>query len=158
MMHDDLPATIGRFYRQHRKELYSYALALTRNPEAAEDAVQTAIAGVLGRRRLPRNLRPYLMRAIRNATIDWRRAGRKHEAEPTVSAPGQGSGVEEWLLMEQCLLQVPSEVREVIFLKEVVGMTFREIGLICRRPLPTVASRYRRGIETMRTFLLEESS
>jgi hypothetical protein len=34
MMHDDLPATIERFYRQHRKELYSYALALTRNPEA----------------------------------------------------------------------------------------------------------------------------
>ena len=157
-MHDDLPATIERFYRQHRKELYSYALALTRNPEAAEDAVQTAIAGVLGRRRLPRNLRPYLMRAIRNATIDWRRACRKIEAEPAVPAPDRGSRVEVRLVLEQCLLQLPLEIREVIFLKEVVGLTFREIGVICRRPLPTVASRYRRGIETMRTFLLEESS
>ncbi|RLE28406.1 MAG: hypothetical protein DRJ61_16475 [Acidobacteria bacterium] len=158
MMHDDLPATIERFYRQHRKELYSYALALTRNPEAAEDAVQTAIAGVLGRRRLPRNLRPYLMRAIRNATIDWRRACRKNKPELAVSAHGQASPVEERLLLEQCLLQLPFEVREVIFLKEVVGMTFREIGIICRRPLPTVASRHRRGIETMRTFLLEGPS
>ena len=157
-MHDDLPATIEQFYRQHRKELYSYALALTRNPEAAEDAVQTAIAGVLGRRRLPRNLRPYLMRAIRNATIDWRRVCRIFEAEPAASAPGKGSPIEERRLLEQCLLQLPLEVREVVFLKEVVGLTFREIGVICRRPLPTVASRYRRGIETMRTFLLEELS
>ena len=158
MMHEGLPATIERFYRQHRKELYSYALALTRNPEAAEDAVHTAIAGVLGRRRLPRNLRPYLLRAVRNATIDWRRACRKNEAEPAVSAPAGRSSAEERLLLEQCLLQLPFEFREVIYLKEVVGMTFREIGVICRRPLPTVASRYRRGIKTMRTFLLEESS
>ncbi len=157
-MHDDLPAIVERFYRQNRKELYSYALTLTGNPEAAEDAVQTAIAGVLGRRRLPKTLRPYLMRAIRNATIDWRRACRKHEPAPVISPPDQGSRVQERRLVEQCLLQLPLEVREVIFLKEVIGMTFREIGIICRRPLPTVASRHRRGIETMRTFLLEEWS
>ncbi len=157
-MHDDLPALVERYYRQHRKEFYSYALALTQNPEAAEDAVQTAVSGVLGRRRLPRNLRPYLMRAIRNATIDWRRACRKFEPEPGVSALDQGSRLEERRLLEQCLLQLPLEVREVVFLKEVVGLTFREIGIICRRPLPTVASRHRRGIKTMRKFLLEESS
>ncbi len=156
-MHDDLPAMVERFYRQHRKELYSYALALTRNPDAAEDAVQTAIVGVLGRRRLPRNLRPYLMRAIRNATIDWRRSHRKHETEPVASDLDQRSSVDERRLVEQCLLRLPVEVREVVFLKEVVGMTFREIGVICRRPLPTVASRYRRGIEAMRKYLLESS-
>ncbi len=158
MKYDELPATVERFYRQYRRELFSYALVLTHDHDAAEDAVQTAIAGVLGRRSLPRDLLPYVMRAVRNATIDWRRACQKYEQAPLVPLPEKVSPVEERRFLEQCLAHLPSEVREVIFLKEVVGMTFREIGAISRRPLPTVASRYRRGIETIRSFLVEESS
>lgn len=158
MMHDDLTAMVERFYRQHRKELYSYALALTRNPEAAEDAVQTAIVGVLARRRLPRTLLPYMMRAVRNAAIDWRRACARHGGSQVEVEPESRvlRDTRRWL--EQCLSQLPDEVREVIVLKEVIGMTFREIGIICRRPLPTVASRYRRGIESLRALMMEEPS
>ena len=154
-MCDDLPAIVEGVYGRYRREFYSYALSLTQNREAAEDAVQTAIAGVLGCRRLPRDLQPYLMRAIRNAAVDWRRAYRKHESRPSISDATPRPAVEDRRLLEQCLLRLPLEVREVIFLKEVVGMTFREIGVICKRPLPTVASRYRRGIEAMRVFLEE---
>jgi RNA polymerase sigma-70 factor (ECF subfamily) len=157
MMHDDLPAVVERFYKRHRKELYSFALAVTRDPEAAEDAVQTAIVGVLSRRRLPRTLMPYIMRAVRNAAIDWRRACARHGGSPVEveSRSRLSKDTRRWL--EQCLSQLPDDVREVIVLKEVIGMTFREIGIICRRPLPTVASRYRRGIERLRVLMVKES-
>ncbi len=158
MMHDDLPAVVERFYKQHRKELYSFALAITRDPEAAEDAVQTAIVGVLARRHLPRTLLPYMMRAVRNAAIDWRRACAKHVGPPVEVESGSTASRDTWRWLEQCLSQLPDDVREVIVLKEVIGMTFREIGMICKRPLPTVASRYRRGIESLRALMVEEPS
>lgn len=157
-MHDDLPAVVERFYKRHRKELYSFALVMTQDPEAAEDAVQTAIVGVLGRRRLPRTLLPYMMRAVRNAAIDWRRACARHVGSSvTIESESRAStDTRRWL--EQCLSQLPDDVREVIVLKEVIGMTFREIGIICRRPLPTVASSYRRGIKSLRALMVEEPS
>lgn len=147
---DDLPHIVDRFYRRHRRELFTYALALTQDACSAEDAVQTAICGLLSRRKPPRELRPFVFRSVRNAAIDWIRASKTTESEcqapaVTVTPPG-----DRRRLLEQLLEQIPPETREVLVLKEVVGMTFREIGMICRKPLPTVAARYRRGITTLR--------
>ncbi len=45
-------ATVQRFYEDNRQGLFTYALSLTGNRAAAEDAVQTAILR-------PRHLRNY---------------------------------------------------------------------------------------------------
>jgi RNA polymerase sigma-70 factor (ECF subfamily) len=45
---------------------------------------------------------------------------------------------------------LPEEQKEVIFLKIFDGLTFREIGSVCRVPASTAASRYRYGIEKLR--------
>ncbi|HWA24297.1 MAG TPA: sigma factor [Lacunisphaera sp.] len=50
-----VPGTLRAFYVENRQQLYTYALALTRQREAAEDAIQQAFARLLRR---GRRLRP----------------------------------------------------------------------------------------------------
>ena len=46
--------------------------------------------------------------------------------------------------------------RELVELKIYSGLTFREIAAIVDRPPATVATRYRRAIETLRGWLTKE--
>ncbi len=67
---------VARFYEANRQGLYTFALSLTHDPEVAEDVIQAAFFKLLRGNRLPRDLRPYVFRSVRNAVIDERR--RKH--------------------------------------------------------------------------------
>ena len=59
-----------RVYDQHGSQLYTCALAVTRSPELAEDAVHEAFCRGLRLSEGPRNLKAYMFRSVRNAAID----------------------------------------------------------------------------------------
>jgi RNA polymerase sigma factor (sigma-70 family) len=66
-------------YAEHREALYGYLLALTRDQDAAEDAVQEAFARLtreVNAGRLPDNLRAWLFRVGRNLVTS---AGRRQQ-------------------------------------------------------------------------------
>jgi len=46
--------------------------------------------------------------------------------------------------------ELPTEQKEVVFLKVFEGLTFKEIGSACGISANTAASRYRYGIEKLR--------
>jgi len=56
-------------------------------------------------------------------------------------------------LVAHALAQLPGDQREAVVLKVFEGLTFREIAAICQEPVPTVASRYRYGLEKLRGLL-----
>ncbi len=58
-----------------------------------------------------------------------------------------------WLLVEDALRALPSEQREVVYLKVYEGLTFREIGERCGVGANTAASRYRYALEALRSVL-----
>ena len=147
---------IRSVYREHRQALFTYALSLTRNRAAAEDAVHTAVCRLLQRGRPPRNLQPYLFRAVRNAAVDgWRRQGAREEPLfDTGRAASEDTG--QWLQLEQCLFRLGAVEREVIVLKVWSGFTFREIGDLLGMPANTAASHHRRGLEKMKSMMEEE--
>jgi DNA-directed RNA polymerase specialized sigma24 family protein len=62
-------AVIQELYEQHRQGLFAYALSLTGNRVAAEDAVHTAIQRLVRRPWLPRHLKPYAFRCVRNVSV-----------------------------------------------------------------------------------------
>lgn len=147
-------AQVQRFYEENRQGLYTYALSLTGNRAAAEDAVQNAILRLLRRPWLPRELRPYAYRCVRNAAIDdWRR--RQPQPTDTIFA----TDVSDPTLSEHLgalLAQLSVDEREVIVLKVYDDLTFREIAAVKRCSLNTVASQYRRGLEKLRALYQEQ--
>ena len=120
----------------------------------AEDAVHTAFFGILKRPFLPRDLRPYIYRAIRNAAIDMIRKDASTEGI-FVEENRDSSDPYSTRMLNQCLEQLPNEQREIIVMKTVVGMTFSEISHLHGKSINTVTSRYRRAIEKMRLLIGE---
>ena len=147
---------VRRFYDENRQGLLTYALSLTRDREQAEDAIQSAFFKLLQRDRLPRELRPYLFRSVRNAVIDEGRRERRRApsaAEGEVATPTTDDDPVRDRAVSQCLSRLSEHEREVIVLKVYGGLTFAEIGAIDSTSANTVAARYRRGLERMRGLL-----
>jgi RNA polymerase sigma-70 factor (ECF subfamily) len=133
------------FYEANRRELFTYSLALTRNREAAEDAIHNAFQRLLRRESAPTDLRPYVFRCVRNAAIDDLRQEKRREdgildlPNDTDRGPVRGLGT-EW---QQLLTQLSEDERETIVLKVFDGMTFQEIADLRDASINTVASWYR---------------
>lgn len=155
MMELDHREEVRRFYEAHRQGLFTYALSLTRRQDLAEDAVHSAILGLLRLKRLPEPIRPYAFRSIRNAIIDDFRANTalQDQVLDPEAAAGCGQDPHQVRLLEQCLFRLSGPEREAVVLKVWGGLTFEEISLAVRSPLATVASRYRRGILHLREML-----
>jgi len=92
-------------YEAHQRELYSFALASTRSPEAAEDVVQEAflrLVRTLSDGRPPTNTRAWLYRVSANLIIS--RARRRSVAEhwlPFLFGPETAPGPEQEYLRRE---------------------------------------------------------
>jgi len=150
---------VEQFYQEYRRELFVYALSLTRNDGAAEDAVHTAFMKILKRGRTPRDLKLYAFRCVRNAAIDEFRANgrvkkelRFFKSSEISRMPNELTGQSE---IEEELKSLSEDERETILLKIYGGMTLKEVARTRGARPGTVASWYRRGIEKLRNRLEE---
>jgi RNA polymerase sigma factor (sigma-70 family) len=157
-MNESFVEQLRGFYETHRQELYTYSLALTRNREAAEDAIHTAFQRLLRRGSAPTDLRPYVFRCVRNAAIDDLRSKKRREdgifdlPSNTDPAPALELGAE----LHQALGRLSEDERETIVLKVFDGLTLQEIADLRDASINTVASWYRRGMEKLKVLWMEE--
>lgn len=147
---------VRRLYETQKQALFSYALAITGERRAAEDALHAAFCNVLQRERPSGELRPYLYKCVRNAAIDIRRAERRED--PPASLFNGKHGVDPIIRLEadEALAVLTEDERECVVLKLYSGFTFNEIAEIRHVSINTAASWYRRGIERMRALHKEE--
>lgn len=143
------------FYEGNRRELYTYALNITRCGAAAEDALHATFYSLLRRGSLPRDLRPYVYRALRNTAISvLRRNGRALAEDASIYAPATDGDAFDRLARreeaESLLRSLPDDERECIVLKLLNGLTFNEIAALRRVSINTAASWYRRGLARLR--------
>ncbi len=155
MTHEPFFDEVRRFYEAERAVLYTYALAITGAPEAAEDAVHAALERLLRRGSAPRELRPYVFRAVRNAALDHHRRPTPEALETAAQGPAALDDPALRPTLVGCLARLGRDEREVVLLKAVGGFTLREIAAVRRRSQNTVASWYRRGLERLRRMLEE---
>ncbi len=148
---------LEELYCQLRQQLFTCALAITKSPARAEDAVHEAICRVLKNEMRPRELRSYLFRSVRNAALDQVRS-KSFQAEmlPEVvldSSPQPAIAAEEAEFQRnvaESMRQLSADQRETIIEHLFGELTFQEIATMRDVPLGTVVSWYRRGIETLR--------
>ena len=109
--------------------------------------------------------KPWLLTIVRNTAMTWlkrnRSAGATVELEETLEEPREPSADPEELLLISCdreqvrqaLEQLPLEFREAIILREMEGLSYKEISATLSVPLGTVMSRLSRGRDWLKRLL-----
>ncbi len=151
----------------HLDAAFNYARWLTRNDADAEDVVQNACVRAMRFFSSLRDddARAWLFTIVRNAW--YSRVSRKaNVAEGTRLNDGQDQRPDNALDPEERLLQqhtvglvraaleqLPVDFREVLVLREIEGLSYREIAEIAGVPIGTVMSRLARARERLQTIL-----
>lgn len=151
----------------HLDAAFNYARWLTRNDADAEDVVQDACVRAIRYFSSLRDddARAWLFTIVRNAW--YSRVSRKaNVAEGTRLNDGQDERPDNALDPEERLLQqhtialvraaleqLPVDFREVIVLREIEGLSYKEIAEVAGVPVGTVMSRLARARERLQTIL-----
>jgi RNA polymerase sigma factor (sigma-70 family) len=151
----------------HLDAAFNYARWLTRNDSEAEDVVQDACVRAMRFFSSLRDdeARPWLFAIVRNTW--YSRVSRRAnlaEATPLNDAqdqwPDHALDPEERLfqqhtvaIVRDALEQLPVDFREVIVLREIEGLSYKEIAAVVRVPIGTVMSRLARARERLLTVL-----
>jgi RNA polymerase sigma-70 factor (ECF subfamily) len=170
------PGAFEALLRRHRAPLFTFLLRMLGDRERAEDLAQeTFLRIVRGAQAWEHRARfqTWLFTIARNLCVDQSRRDRFRradsidaagpEGEPSMveSVPGReidpARGAESARmrpLLQQALLALPAEQREVFVLREQAGLPFREIAELVGVNENTVKSRMRYALEGLRKALL----
>jgi RNA polymerase sigma-70 factor (ECF subfamily) len=158
-----------RIYKKYKDNLLRLAAALSNNQNAAEDIVHdffVSFAQSPEKLKLKGSLKSYLatcvVNRVRNANIARRRQETTglNEAESAVS---NSKRPEQWIIdseqlrqLNDTLAQLPEQQREVIILHLQGEMKFKAIAELQGVSINTVQSRYRYGLDKLRSNLDSE--
>ena len=157
----------------HLDASYNLARWLTQNDHDAEDIVQDAyvrairhFGGFQGD-----NARAWLLAIVRNLCYDFMRHKGVRERSAPFDEELHNTGLatttdpevsllqkERQGLLRKALAELPLELREVLLLRELEELSYREIAAIAKIPVGTVMSRLSRGRKRLQQLLLVDPS
>ncbi len=165
-------AEVARFEEMalpHMDAAYNLARWLTGNDHDAEDVVQESylralkfFSGFRGE-----NGRPWLLTIVRNTCYTWLSRNRMVELnvdlDEDAELPDTTSASPEALLLaaarteavHRALAELPVEFREIVILRELEAMSYKEIAEIAGVPVGTVMSRLARARARLQKLLSE---
>ncbi|BCW73107.1 sigma-70 family RNA polymerase sigma factor [Arthrobacter sp. NicSoilB8] len=160
---------VAAIYRDHGTALKRFVLSASRDPQLADDVVQETVLRVWQQApQITGSLRSYLFRTARNIMIDnYRKAQRRPQetGERDVPASLDGAGgsdgagrIDDLLnkvLMEEALLRLSAEHREVLVALHYRRYTVQEASAQLKIPSGTVKSRAFYAVRALRTILDE---
>ena len=160
-------SAFGALVDRHANALFGLAMGMTGHTADAEDAVQETFAAAMrgirgfeGRS----SVRTWLTRILMNKLADLRRARRLHRAVPLHAATpglarpaserrGDPFGADVRMDVSTMLARLSPEHREIVVLREMQGMSYRQIAEVLGVPPGTVESRLFRARRRLRDLL-----
>ena len=165
------PTKLSRFETVvlvHLDAAYNLARWITRDSAGADDAVQEACLRAF---RFFDSLqgpspKAWLMAIVRNACLDWLKDQRARGADEAYdeavhtervveSAESTVARASDARWLHEGLARLPREQREVIVLRELEELSYKEISAIVGVPIGTVMSRLSRGRELLQQRLTQ---
>jgi RNA polymerase sigma factor (sigma-70 family) len=159
------PDALRRIYEKYKDELLALAVALSNDRVAAEDVLHdvfVSFAQYAEKLRLRTSLKSYLSSCIANRVRNQKRAKSQDTVERSqmenfskdCDRPDrQAISAELYRQIEQAMAQLPYEQREAIILHLQSGMRFRAIAESQDVSINTIQSRYRYGLDKLRSLL-----
>ena len=163
-------AALQRIYEKYRSDLLRIASSLIGETAEAEDVVHDVFASFVESCRsfeLTGSLQGYLVTCVANRARNLRRTKAR---KGTVGLDGIEERVsnlkrpDEWIVCDeefqrvyQAMGKLPIDQREVVALRVQGAMKFREIALHQQTSIKTALSRYRYGMDKLRTLLQDGS-
>lgn len=159
---------LERIYEKYETYLITVATALLNNTHAAEDVLHDFFVSFVksaDRVKLNGNLKAYLAVCVANLA---RNRIKRRQLEPTALDENDSiaSSVltpdllaiqkEETNILNQAMSQLPYEQREVVILHLQGKMRFTQIAKLRSTSVNTIRSRYRYGLEKLRSLLNSE--
>jgi RNA polymerase sigma-70 factor (ECF subfamily) len=156
---------LRRIYEKYKDDLLALAIALSNDRAAAEDVVHdvfVSFAQYAGQLRLRTSLKSYLSSCIANRVRNLNRArtGRTVQLNQAETVGADCGGPDDATMsaellqrIEQAMAQLPYEQREVIILHLQSGMRSRAIAASQGASINTIQSRYRYGLDKLRSLL-----
>jgi RNA polymerase sigma factor (sigma-70 family) len=150
----------------HLNAAFNLARWLTRNEDDAQDVVQEAYLRALksfgGFH--SSDGRPWLLMIVRNTFYTWLKRNRSQEQsefdetiylEKTDAPDPEGILIRnsEKQLLREALERLPLEFREVLVMRELEELSYREIAEVADIPLGTVMSRLARGRQKLQAVI-----
>ena len=158
-----------RIYEKYKDNLLRLATALLNDTSAAEDIVHdcfVAFAQSAEKLKVSGNLRSYLATCVANRVRNWNRARQRQTTTNLNEAESEASNTkrpEQWIIyseqlrqLNNALAQLPYEQREAISLHLQGAMKFKAIAELQGVSINTVQSRYRYGLDKLRSILDSE--
>ena len=162
-------AALARIYEKYKIDLLRIATGLLNETSKAEDIVHDVFvkfAQSSDKLELGGNLKGYLITCVANSARNSKRAGQKRqtvsfdEVEPAIS---DSDKPERWIIrneeldtLNNSMAQLPYHQREVVVLHVQGGMKFKAIAKSQNVSINTVQSRYRYGLDKLRSLLNSE--
>jgi RNA polymerase sigma-70 factor (ECF subfamily) len=159
---------------RHSRTLFRLAFRMTGNEQDAEDVVQEAMLRAFRFcDALRGEARPWLLAIVRNCCHTWRRSARPQQVVEYVDEvhgrPESGQRATDADAIEAsdraelraALDQLLPEHREAIVLREIEGLSYKEIASVTGAPIGTVMSRLaraRRRLQEALGFGAQEAS
>ena len=157
----------------HLDAAYNLARWLTAADQDAEDVLQEACLRAI--RFFPGyqggSARAWLLTIVRRTCYTWLTKNRGHDATTTSFDEELHSGAGDAMnpltmlqrkadqqMIRQALEELPVEFREVIVLRELEGLSYKEVATIAEIPLGTVMSRLSRGRQQLELNLAARQS
>jgi RNA polymerase sigma factor (sigma-70 family) len=152
----------------HLDAAYNLARWLTRDAAGADDAVQDACLRAYRFFDSVQGPSPkaWFMAIVRNACLDWLKDQRRrgveesydevaHTANVVESAESTVTRDSDALWVRDGIAALPREYREVLVLRELEELSYKEISVIVDVPIGTVMSRLSRGRDLLQQRLLQ---
>jgi len=160
------PAALCRIYEKYRAPLLKVAAALLNDRSGIEDVLHDVFvdfAQSVGRFQLRGSLKGYLSICVANRARDRNRTIRRRSStslDEAVSHPAGALGPEQRAMSRELIAKLeavmdllPDEQKEIIVLHLQSRLPFREIAELKEMSINTALSRYRYGLEKIRSAL-----
>ena len=150
----------------HLNAAYNLARWLTRDDQDAQDVVQEAClrAFKYWKSFSGRDCRSWLLAIVRNTYYSWLR---QRSVQPVLMEDGEIEDVDDAVpnpenvllqnadrqLLKAALEDLPAEFREAIVLREMEGLSYKEIADIASVPIGTIMSRLARARKRLQIYL-----
>ena len=151
-------AAFGLLYERAGSSIYAYALSMLRNREEAEDVKHDTFLKIHSAAHLYQfqgKPMAWILTITRNICL-MRLRQKKHtpfsygEMDEKKAGFEEISDVEDRMILKKAFEVLAEDELQIIMLHAVSGVKHREISEVMGVPLPTVLSKYRRGLKKLR--------